>query len=106
MDSKKGVLARLTYLFLKSIQIKLFRIIHTRGNIWLFDNYTGQNIFVCQCSDLNTLHLREIPIFYGMFLSSFCKFRSKFKPNYVQEILEVPLVCNIGIQFCGKPLLF
>ena len=41
-----------------------------------------------------------------MFLSSFCKFRPKFKPNYVQEILEVPLVCDIGIQCCGKRMTY
>ena len=102
--------------FVKSKQIKvLYNIMHSSnetwsalGKYWLkkFDKETGENFFLCKCSNIKMLKLDRIPEFYLNALQSFSEFRIKFTQNSSQDILDTPLFCNDNIKFRGKSLFF
>lgn len=78
------------------------------GNYWLkkIDKDTGEEFFLCKCSNIKGLKLNRIPKFYLNALQSFSEFRTKFTPNSLQDILDTPLFCNENIKFRGKSLFF
>jgi hypothetical protein len=105
-----------SFSFVKSKQIKvLFKIIHSGietwralGNYWLqkFAKDTGEDFFLCKCSNIKELKLNRIPKLYLKALQSFNEFRTKFTPNSLQDILDTPLVCNENIKLRGKSLFY
>jgi hypothetical protein len=114
MDIEEGMIN--LFSLVKSKQIKvLYKIMHSGnetwsalGKYWLkkFDKDTGEDFFLCKCSNIKGLKLNRIPKFYLNALQSFSKFRTKFTPNSLQDILDTPLFCNENIKFCAKSLFF
>ena len=102
--------------FVKSRQIKiLYKLLHSEdeawnklGKFWLkkFDDVSGQEFFLCKCSDLGSIDLNYLPDFYKNALKSFCELKGKCKPSNVQEILNTQLFCNADIKFQRHSLFF
>ena len=75
---------------------------------WLkkFDKDIEEDFFLCKCSNIKGLKLNRIPEFYFNALQSFSEFRTKFRPNSLQDILDPSLFCNENIKFRDTSLFF
>ena len=117
LDIEKGGIDMVNiFSFVKSRQIKnLYRLIHSEneawnklGKFWLqkLDNISGQEFFLCKCSDLGSTDLNYLPEFYKNALKALCELKAKCKPTNIQEILKTQLFCNADIKFQRNSLFF
>ena len=78
------------------------------GKFWLqkLDNLSGQDFFLCKCSDLESIELNHLPEFYKNALKALCELKGKCKPSNEQEVLNTQLFCNADIKFQRHSLFF
>ena len=95
--------------FIASKQIKLlYRILHSPVEscnaickFWLHKFVVGR------CSDVSTLKLNNILIFYRNLIHSSSKFSNNLlQSSTIDEILEQRLLCSSNITFKNKPICF
>ena len=104
--------------FIDSKRIKLlYRILHEPleswnaiGKYWLrkLDIKFNEKYFVCKCSNVSTLNLNMLPIFYKICIQSWSKLQELIQlcNNDIDSILKTRIFCNSSITFKNKPLVF
>ena len=104
--------------FIDSKRIKLlYRILHEPleswnaiGKYWLrkLDIKFNEKYFVCKCSNVSTLNLNMLPIFYKICIQSWSKLQELIQlcNNDIYSILKTRIFCNSSITFKNKPLVF
>ena len=77
---------------------------------WLrkLDIKFNEKYFVCKCSNVSTLNLNILPIFYKTCIRSWSKIQEFIQlcNNDIDSILKTSIFCNSSITFKNKPLVF
>jgi hypothetical protein len=78
------------------------------GKHWLrkLDIKFNEKYFVCKCSNVSTLNLNILPIFYKICIQSWSKLQELIQlcHNDIDSILKTRIYCNSSISFKNKPL--
>ena len=80
------------------------------GKYWLrkLDIKLNEKYCVCKCSNVSTLNLNILPIFYKICIQSWSKLQELIPlcNNEIYSILKTRIFCNSSITFKNKPLVF
>ena len=105
------------FTFVETLEIKtIYRIIHSKQELWntlgkyfltSYDSKFGEDYFLCKCSDLRTLNLSKIPLFYKKLLVTWTNLRKKIKIcNDRESIYKQRLFGNSQILHNKLPVYF